>query len=217
VPLAASRTALDRLHLRGLPGLTFARSLGTGHGRSFTPRDADPRRWALLTVWRDRESAAAFATDQVPVRWQRHAEETWRVDLRPLSARGRWSGRAPFGDPGTVGSDGPVAALTRARIATARSLRFWRALPPVTAALAAAPGLRLAFGIGEAPVGLQGTFSVWESAEALRRFAYADPAHAGVVARTPAERWYAEELFARFAVESSVGTVDGRDPLGVAS
>jgi hypothetical protein len=83
----------------------------------------------------------------------------------------------------------------------------------VAAALREQPGLRLAVGIGEAPVGLQGTFSVWESAAALRGFAYAGAAHAAVIERTVPERWYAEELFARFAVEAAEGTVDGRDPL----
>jgi heme-degrading monooxygenase HmoA len=60
-------------------------------------------------------------------------------------------------------------------------------------------------------VGLQGTFSLWESASALKEFASAE-AHAAVVARTEPERWYAEELFARFAVVGSRGTLDGRDP-----
>ena len=75
------------------------------------------------------------------------------------------------------------------------------------------PGLRLAVGIGEAPVGLQGTFSLWDSAAALRRFAYAGAAHSAVIARTAPERWYAEELFARFRPFGSSGTWNGRDPL----
>jgi hypothetical protein len=35
-----------------------------------------------------------------------------------------------------------------------------------------------------------------------------------VVSRTEPERWYAEELFARFDVVGNSGTLDGRDPLG---
>jgi hypothetical protein len=55
--------------------------------------------------------------------------------------------------------------------------------------------------------------SVWRSAAELRAFAYQDAAHARVVAATPAEGWYAEELFARFGVVSATGTLDTRDPL----
>jgi hypothetical protein len=66
--------------------------------------------------------------------------------------------------------------------------------------------------MGEWPVGLQGTFSLWESTKALTEFAYAGP-HRDVIKRTPDERWYIEELFARFAVLDSVGTVDGMAPL----
>ncbi len=79
-----------------------------------------------------------------------------------------------------------------------------------------AAGLLLALGIGEAPVGLQGTFSVWDSTSALNDFAYRRAAHVAVVDRTARERWYAEELFARFGVRSTSGTVDGVDPLGSA-
>jgi hypothetical protein len=105
---------------------------------------------------------------------------------------------------------GAVAAITRARLVPSRALRFWRATPPVVAGLHAAPGLLLSFGIGEAPVGLQGTFSVWESPAALRGFAYGGAAHVEAIRRTRQERWYAEELFARFAVNAVDGTYCGR-------
>jgi hypothetical protein len=83
----------------------------------------------------------------------------------------------------------------------------------VSADLTGRPGLRFAVGIGEAPVGLQGTVSLWTSARDLRAFAYGGAAHQAVVARTGPARWYSEELFARFAVEAAHGSVDGRDPL----
>jgi hypothetical protein len=213
VPAAVLRMGVDRRAVRGAAGVRFAKLLGTGDGGTFTPRDADPRRWGLLASWSDRASARAFERSAVAARWGRLAEETWRVELRPLSARGRWSGREPFGAPAGGRWDGPVAAVTRARLRPTRNRAFWRAVPPVVADLREQPGLRLAVGIGEAPVGLQGTFSLWESAAALRRFAYAGAAHSAAVARTGPERWYAEELFARFAVEAADGSVDGRDPL----
>jgi len=213
VPTALLRMATDRPALRRTAGLSFAKLLGTGSGRTFTVRDADPRHWALLTVWSDEAGAAAFERGDLVRRWRRTAEEEWTARLRPLATRGRWSRREPFGRPAPQRWDGPVAAVTRARLAPRRAAAFWRAVPPVSADLHEGPGLRFALGIGEAPVGLQGTFSVWDSAADLNAFAYGRPAHAAVVRRTAEEGWYAEELFARFAVLSTAGTVGGRDPL----
>jgi hypothetical protein len=213
VPAAVARMATDRQRVRRQPGVRFAKLLGTGDGRTFTWRDADSRRWGLLATWADRDAATAFESAPAALGWGRLAEETWRAELRPLAARGRWSGREPFGRPAGGRWDGPVVAVTRARLAPTRSASFWKAVPPVSADLATRPGLRFAVGVGEAPVGLQGTVSVWESARALRDFAYAGAPHREVVARTEGERWYAEELFARFAVEDAAGSVDGRDPL----
>lgn len=213
VPAALLRMATDRFALRRIRGLRFAKLLGTGHGRTFTPRDADPRRWGLLSVWDDAAAATAFESSAVAERWRRIAVEQWSVQLRPLSAHGRWSGQEPFGRPSPLRWHGPVVAVTRARLVPRQTLTFWRAVPPVVAELHAAPGLRLALGIGEAPIGLQGTLSVWASAAELTAFAYRQPAHADVVRRTAGQGWYAEELFARFALLSATGTVDGRDPL----
>lgn len=213
IPSALTRMGLDRFALRSVPGLRFAKLLGTGDGRTFTVRDADPRHWALLTVWRSAAQATAFeTTGRVHSRWDDFAIERLRITMTPLSSRGRWARTEPFGSPSGTAAEGvPVASITRARLRPTRALSFWRAVPPVSAELGDAAGLRLALGIGEAPIGLQGTFSLWESAAALTDFAYRGAAHVDVVRRTRPERWYAEELFARFAVTAVTGTFNGTE------
>ncbi|MCW2609175.1 MAG: putative spheroidene monooxygenase [Cryptosporangiaceae bacterium] len=213
VPGAVARMATHRSRLRRTAGLTFGKLLGTGHGRTFTPRDADPYRWGLLACWASRAHADDFERSGAVRSWRRAADEEWRVELRPLASRGRWAGKAPFGDPAPTAWDGPVAALTRARIAPRKAATFWRAVPPVAADLRTHAGLLAAVGVGEAPVGLQGTFSVWRSAEHLTSYAYRGNAHVDAIRQTGRERWYAEELFARFAVLRSAGTYGGRDPV----
>ena len=210
VPAALVRVATDRGRVRRRPGVLFAKVLGTGDGRTFTARDADLTRWALLTCWSSHDAAAEFDSSAVARGWDGAALERWRAELRPLAARGRWSGSEPFGDPRPQRWDGPVAAITRARLRTRSALSFWRAVPPVSADLHRSPGLLAAFGVGEAPLGLQGTASVWASAGALTAFAHQRAAHLDVVRRTEEERWYAEELFARFAVLRTSGTLDGQ-------
>ena len=213
VPRAVLHMAADRGPVRRSRGLRFAKLLGTGSGRTFTPHDADLRRWGLLAVWDDASAADAFDLGGVVGTWRRFASEEWVARLRPLASRGLWSRQEPFGRPSPGPWAGPVAAVTRARLVLRRAPGFWRAVPAVSADLHQAPGLRLALGIGEAPLGLQGTFSVWSSSADLNAFAYGRAAHTAVVERTERERWYAEELFARFAVLSTSGTLDGADPL----
>lgn len=216
VPLALARMAVDPRRLRATPGVRFGKLLGTGTGTGFGPTDVDLTRWAALVVWSDPAHAAGFDASPVGRGWARIAHCATRLALRPLASRGRWAGVEPFGDPtgerlpaGPAGprphSGGPVLALTRARLRPSRAATFWRAVPPVAAALRDAPGLLARFGIGEAPLGFQGTVSVWRDAADLVRFAYRHPEHRAVVARTPGTRWYAEELFARLEVRGVTG------------
>ncbi|WP_432493168.1 monooxygenase [Kineococcus gypseus] len=215
VPAALARMALDRPLLARTPGARFAKLLGTGDGRTFTARDADPLRWAVLVAWSRPEDAAAFESSPTVRAWRRLSRERLRVEMAPLTSRGRWGGRAPFGPEDLRGArahDGPVASITRARLRTLRARSFRRSVPPVAADLQRVPGLRCALGVGESPLLHQGTFSLWASTAALRGFAHRRPAHVDVMDRTGPEGWYAEELFARFAVRSVTGTLDGRTP-----
>ena len=193
------RMAREPRRLRAISGVRFAKLVGTGKGAGFGPGDADLTRYAAVVAW-DGDGDPG-AVDQG---WEHTATASARLDLTPIASRGRWSGVEPF-VPAAEQADGAVLALTRARLRPTKALTFWRAVPPVAAELHSAPGLLARFGVGEAPLGWQGTVSVWRGAADLVRFAYRQPEHRAVVARTPADRWYAEDLFARFAVREIWG------------
>ncbi len=211
VPAAFRSAATDRRRVRSFRGVLFAKLLGTSRG--FSIRNADMTRWMLLTSWTSAEAARRFDDSAVAQRWHRRAVETWQARLCPIASHGSWSRREPFGARGDATWPGPVAAVTRSRLSPRRAIEFWRAVPAVEADLRQRRGLRVAFGIGEAPLGVQGTFSVWSDAAALREFAYDGAAHRSAISRTRLRNWYAEELFAHFGVLSSAGSLDGRDPL----
>ena len=203
------RMGLDRGRVRRLPGVTFAKLLGTGDGRTFTMRDADLGHWAVLACWSDDDGPARYERSPVHAAWSATAHEEARFLMRPLSSRGSWVGRHPFGDPLPSRWDGPVATLTRARIRPSLWRTFWSSVPPVSDDLRATQGLRFALGIGEAPVGLQGTFSCWDTGRAVTEFAQRRSPHRAAVEQTHATGWYSEELFARFALLDARGTYDG--------
>ena len=213
VPAALLRVPRTARGLRRHPSCRFAKVLGTGDGRTFRARDADLRRWAVLVVADDADGVRSLLRSTTVRPWHDAASETWEVLAEPVASRGRWSGVEPFGTHSPARPlEGPVLAVTRARLKPSRAALFWRSVPPVSADLHAREGLRLALGVGEAPVGLQGTLSVWRDARALTDFAHRGAAHREAVAQTERLGWYAEELFARLRVLDSRGTVDGVDP-----
>jgi len=193
----------DRFFLMADKNVSFHKSLGTGKGETFTPADANSLRWGLIAQVQDLE---AFDQSLVVKRWRKRGVQEFRSVLEPISSHGKWAGKEPFVASAT-NWEGHVVAITRARIKWHQNFRFWRSVPPVTMSLKSAPGLVAAIGIGEAPIGLQGTFSLWESSAAIREFAYKGAAHQKAIADTATYNWYSEELFARFAVKDMRGSI----------
>ena len=203
IGFALFRMALDRGSLRRIRGVHFAKMLGTGKGESFTPRDADANQWGALIVI-DSENLQALDDSKLIKRWRAHSLSEVRYLLDPISSHGLWAKTNPFAYS-SVQADGEIVAITRARIKWFQNFRFWRAVPPVTESLHSSAGLIATIGIGEAPIGLQGTFSHWKTGADLRNFAYKGAAHQSAIAATERNQWYAEELFSRFAVRDIRG------------
>ncbi len=206
-----------RLDLIGRNGPAFWKLCGSGVQGGFT-LGTDASIWAILATWPDPETARSrVATARPWTRWRARADETFTVFLAPVSARGLWSGRAPF-DAGAAAEApaGPVAALTRATIRPSRLADFWRRSPAVTRVLDGDPNVLLRVGLGEMPVLRQVTFSIWPDAAAMAAFARGDGPHGRAIRAVREGDWFSEELYARFAVLGAAGTWGGSDPLAAA-
>jgi heme-degrading monooxygenase HmoA len=165
----------------------------------------------VLSVWETQADCSSYLSSKPAKQWQKIATAQAHIELEPLSAKGTWAGKTPFGDPVPEKWDGPTAALTRAAIKPRWWREFWRSVPPVSKDLNASAGLITSLGIGEAPIGLQGTFSIWKTNESITSFSSKQKPHADVIARTHETGWYSEELFARFKVIEASGTFAGVD------
>lgn len=205
LPFVLLSMAIDRRRIRAMQGVTFAKLLGTGRGEKFTPSDADSTKWGALIVI-DESKVDQLDNSAIIKSWRARARKESRLLLTPIASHGSWAKKEPF-TPGPPQEGANVVAITRARIKWRDNFTFFSAVPAVVEDLHGNDGLVAAFGIGEAPIGLQGTFSMWRDGAALKEFAYRTPAHQEVIATTHRRKWYAEELFARFSVRHIRGDI----------
>ena len=188
----------------------FRRLLGTGRGADTGP-SADLRRTAMFAVWADE---AALDRHLATTAGRPGVAERYDVRLRALGGHGSWRGVDVLGGLGPAARRRPDRRADPRRrpgagvapVPGRRSAGQRRARRPPTAC---SPSL----GVGELPVGRLGTFSLWSGVAAMRAFA-ASPRHRDVVRRTRAERWYGEELFARFEPYGVVRDVGRPRPAG---
>jgi heme-degrading monooxygenase HmoA len=213
VPFALLAMAIHRLPMWLQDGCSFWKLLGSGRNGTFDLQP-DWQQWGLLAVWEDQNAYERFTkTSLVSKWWKLLGTESWTLLLEPMQSHGKWDGKEPFGKPNNSLNNGPVAVLTRATIKMSRLKNFWSHVDDVAKLMVGAPGYITSIGVGEAPVYRQATISVWENMEAMKAFAYGSIEHAEVIKKTRSEGWYSEELFARFSIIQSSGTIHGIDPL----
>jgi hypothetical protein len=208
VPWGLSRLVLGARALGGVPGLRFARVLGSGRGGGFGLAPGFDHQ-GLMCFFDDEDSARAFVAAAPVMRAYRdHARESLVALLRASSCRGSWSG-ASLAVTATAQADAPMAALTRASIRLRHAAAFWQHAPATHDGIARAAGCRLAVGLGEAPLLRQATFSLWDHSAAMDAYARSG-AHLAAIQGAHRQGWFSESMFVRFAPISIEGTWHGR-------
>lgn len=207
---------MQRAHsgLAGVPGQQFYKLMGSGKGAGFNPLP-DWSVYALLQTWQNEECAQQFVdSGHVLQAYRKKAADTWTIFMRPIIAKGLWSGQLPFLKSETLDPENAsVAIITRATIKWSKMFRFWSYVPRSQRPLKAAKGLLFTKGIGEAPLVQMATFSLWEDEKQMQAFAYGSEEHQKAIKLTRQLDWYKEELFARFQPYRSIGTWYGKNPV----
>jgi len=213
IPFALMAMAVHRLLMWLQKGCTFWKLLGSGKNGTFDLKP-DWQQWGLLAVWQTQNDFESFYKQSTVSRWWTlFGVERWTVLLSPLQSHGKWSAEEPFICADDPNYTGPVAVLTRATIRLNKLKNFWCNVDEVSNLMASAHGYITSLGIGEAPFYRQATFSVWETLDDVKAFAYRSKEHGEVIRKTRAENWYSEELFARFKPLATFGTIKGQNPL----
>ena len=204
-----SRIVLGARSLRGVPGLQFAKVMGSGFEGGFGLRPSASRQ-GVFAVFDSAAAATEFVVaSPVMAAYRARCSELCIAELQAWSSRGSWGGVALA--PGCLPpAHGPVAALTRASIRVSKARVFWGMAPAAQTALESAPGCRLAAGLGEAPLLRQATFSVWDSVQAMDAYARSG-AHLEAIKAAQREGHFSESMFVRFVPLSLQGTWRGVD------
>jgi hypothetical protein len=169
------------------------------------------RRVGLVAFWDDEGALDDFeATDPLAAAFA----GGFRMRLAPLRAHGSWPGLdADVPKARRVDYDGPAAVLTLGRMRISQAIRFLRTSAKAEAATAHAPGLLWSTALARPP--FVSTCSLWESSDAIARYAFDDAAapHPGAITAGRTKPFHHQEAFIRFRPVASAGSLAGSNPL----
>ncbi len=206
---------------------SFWKLMGSGKNGSFD-KSPDWQQWAILSVSNGKFKEVQLKNYPGNIllhklygsfikRWITLFNcETLTYLLTPIEGHGLWDGKKVFGElPNKSEYEGQIAVLTRATIRLTKLQQFWKNVAGVASKMAGADGLIISYGIGEIPLIKQATFSIWQSKEAMRLFAYQMREHQEVIKKTRQDKWYSEDMFTRFKITGCIGSINGINPLKV--
>ena len=195
-------------NIHKINGLQFIKQLGSGaeNGFSIKPNFGV---YGLLATWDNREAADNFFMENKAfLKYKDRSSQSWTVFMKTSKVHGQWSGVTPFFENAVYNENDVVAVITRATIYPKHLLAFWKEVPIVSQNIKERDGLIFSIGIGEWPIFMQATFSLWENSKYMMDYAYNSKYHQEVIKKTRQRGWYKEEMFVRFQPFHSVGQWD---------
>lgn len=191
--------------------------MGSGKNGTFDIRP-DLRQWAILAVHKNEFHAEkdniVLYGKKIAGWWKWFHCEVMTIALQPLEGHGKWDGKECFGLlPKHSSFDGLIGVLTRATIRANKARSFWKNVGAAANDVKQSPGFITSFGIGELPWIKQATFSVWQNKEAMKNYAYGKKPHQQVIQKTRKENWYSEEMFVRFRILWTSGSLYGKNEI----
>lgn len=192
--------------LKKVKGLQFYKLLGSGK-ENFDPKP-DWSVYGLLQVWDNEEVARDFFDNsKLYKRYQNYSDQQLTFYMKSIKAHGQWSKQNPFEPSDSLDENNSyISVITRATIKISMLKKFWDYVPTSQLDLVDNPNLLFTAGVGERPVTQMATFSLWNDARALKKFAYRSQNHRHAVQQTQALQWYKEEMFTRFQPYKIIGS-----------
>ena len=222
ITFALIAMAAHRLPLVFNKNISFYKLLGCGKNGTFD-KHPDWQQWGILTVQNASTDIEGFDTVSLINnlygsfinKWLHFFNcETWTILLNPVEGHGKWDGKEPFGILSNQSTYyGMIATLTRATIRLRKLKAFWQNVAGAANEMSGAKGFITSVGIGEMPYIKQATFSIWQSREDMKAFAYQMHQHTAIIQKTRKENWYSEDMFVRFKPLKTFGSIKGNDPL----
>jgi spheroidene monooxygenase len=199
--------------LKSIPGLMFAKVMGSGEGGGFTLRPSGTHQ-GLIFVFDQIQSAVQYLKSHDLALYREKAREWWQGILAVNSCRGTWNQFSWQSHDLGLNADGAKAtdhevSLTRASIRASKAISFWKYAPQAQVDLQKAPGCELAIGLGEAPVLRQCTFSLWRDTQSLVAYAH-QGAHQRAIAAAHKHGFFTESMFVRMRVLHMQGQWGGQ-------
>jgi hypothetical protein len=194
---ALGRMGRPPIVLDQVKGLSFFKPLGTGSGNGFSIWP-DFSTFGFVAVFESEELVRNFLKTETIQEYTNTAKNYSHILMHTIKSHGEWSKQNPFQSSVEFDKTKPLAVITRATIKPKLAYKFWRYVPSVSKSMNNYEELIFSKGIGEFPLLMQATFSLWNNAEAMMNYAYQNPKHAEMVKKTRELGWYSEELFARF-------------------